>query len=250
MNQLLNKKSLSLIICLLLAFAGESVFAAKKKGGKGVFLGGSLSIGLGVAVATADQDGMNLLVAASKTANSSTAGALSSAIEYMGHLTFRFASGVVALQLRPSYFTQESTGTGTDGNYKYSLSGLSVFPLVRIIPLSNDLIDFYIQFGIGYGTLAGKIQNGSRNVEFKGGNFGAQVGLGADFCFVPDHCMGIEGNYKYLPIPRNVVSSASGALPNGVSQATPDRELEDASLNDVGTKLSGISGALMYTYNF
>jgi hypothetical protein len=250
MNQIFSKKSLSFLFCLFFVFAAPSVFAAKKKGGKGVFLGGSIAVGLGVAVATAEQDGMNLLVAESKTANGSTAGNLSSAIEYMGHVTFRFSSGLVALQLRPAYFTQDSTGTGTDGNYEYSLSGLSIFPLVRIIPLSNDLIDFFIQFGIGYGSLAGTIRNGARTANFKGGNFGAQVGLGADFCFVADHCFGIEGNYKYLPIPRNIVSSSSGALPNGVSQATPDRELEDASLNDVGTKLSGISGVLMYTFNF
>lgn len=236
---------IALAICLT---AQETL--AKKKGGKGAFAGGSLSVGLGIAVATAEQDGINQLVQAAKAANSTTAGNLSSATEYMAHATFRFSNNLVALQIRPSYFMQDSSGSGTDGSYEYSLSGTSIFPLIRIIPLSNDLIDFYMQFGLGYGNLNGKIRNGARSVEFKGGNFGTQFGIGADFCFLADHCFGIEGNYRYLPIPRNIVTSASGALPAGVTQATTDRELEDASFNDVATKLSGISGILMYTFNF
>ncbi len=250
MNSGFWKQLTGVLITLAICFVAQESFAAKKKGGKGAFAGGSLSVGLGIAVATADQDGMNQLVQAAKVSNGTTAGSLSSATEYMGHITFRFSNNLVALQIRPSYFMQDSTGSGTDGSYEYSLSGMSVFPLIRIIPLSNDLIDFYMQFGLGYGNLNGKIRNGARTVEFKGGNFGTQFGIGADFCFVPDHCFGIEGNYRYLPIPRNIVTSSSGALPSGVTQATPDRELEDASLNDVATKMSGISGALMYTFNF
>lgn len=238
------------LLSLLLCFSAQETFAAKKKGGKGAFAGGSLSVGLGLAVATADQDGINQLVQAAKANNNTTAGELSSATEYMGHITFRFSNNLVALQIRPTFFLQDSTGTGTDGHYEYSLSGMSVFPLIRIIPLSNDLIDFYMQFGLGYGNINGKIRNGARNLEFKGGNFGTQFGIGADFCFIPSHCFGIEGNYRYLPIPRNIVTSVSGAAPDGVTQAISERELEDASFNDVATKLSGISGVLMYTFNF
>ena len=244
------KQLTGVFILLALCFTAQESFAAKKKGGKGAFAGGSLSVGLGLAVATADQDGLNQLVQAAKVARSSTAGTLSSATEYMAHVTFRFSNNLVALQIRPSYFLQDSSGNGSDGSYEYSLSGTSIFPLIRIIPLSNDLIDFYMQFGLGYGNLNGKIRNGARSLEFKGGNFGTQFGLGADFCFLPDHCFGIEGNYRYLPIPRNIVTSSSGAVPEGVSQNTADRELEDASFNDVATKLSGISGVLMYTFNF
>lgn len=240
----------SLLVILAICFVSQESFA-KKKGGKGAFAGGSLSVGLGLAVATADQDGLNQVIRAAKAGtNKSTAGELSSGVEYMGHVTFRFSNNLVALQLRPTYFMQDSSGSGADGSYEYSLSGLSVFPLIRIIPLSNDLIDFYMQFGLGYGNMIGKIRNGARSVEFKGGNFGTQFGIGADFCFLADHCFGIEGNYRYLPISRNMVTSSSGALPDGITQATPDRELEDTSTNDVATKLSGISGVLMYTFNF
>lgn len=237
-----------LLISILITLS--SPFAeAKKRGGKGAFAGGSLSFGLGIATTSATQDGINDVIQIAKATEGATVSTLSSGLEYVGHATFRFSNGVVALQLRPSYFTQEESGTGTQGNYSYSLSGLAMFPLIRIIPLSNDFIDFYMQGGLGYANLSGTIKNGSNTVDFAGGNFGAQIGIGADFCFLPDHCFGAEGNFRYLPIPRNIVSSASGAVPAGLSQAGRDQELESFG-NDVATKLTGISGILMYTYNF
>lgn len=235
---------ISVLITLSTPFA-----EAKKRGGKGAFAGGSLSFGLGIATTSATQDGMNDIIQIAKATEGATVSTMSSGLEYVGHATFRFSNGVVALQLRPSYFTQEESGTGTQGNYSYSLSGLAVFPLIRIIPLSNDFIDFYMQGGLGYANLSGTIKNGPNTVDFTGGNFGAQIGIGADFCFLPDHCFGAEGNFRYLPIPRNIVSSASGAVPAGLSQAARDQELE-AFGSDVATKLTGITGILMYTYNF
>ena len=237
-----------LLISLLITFSSEMALA-KKRGGKGAFAGGSLSFGLGLASTSATQDGINDLIQTAKATEAATVSTLSSGLEYVGHATFRFSNGFVALQLRPSYFTQEETGTGTLGNYEYSLSGLAVFPLVRIIPLSNDFIDFYMQGGIGYANLSGTIKTGPNVVDFSGGNFGAQIGIGADFCFFPNHCFGVEGNYRYLPIPRNIVSSTQGTAPTGVSQAVRDQELE-ANNSDVATKLTGISGILMYTFNF
>ena len=234
---------------LVLSFSNEAFAAMKKKGGKGAFAGGSLSVGFGLALATADQSGINSLITTAKATTNSTAGNLSAATEYVGYLTFRFSNNFVALQLRPTLFSQSSSGSGSDGSHSYQLSGLTVFPLVRIIALSNELIDFYLQGGLGYGKLDGTIKNGATSSSFSGSAFGAQIGLGSEFCFVPDHCFNIEGNYRYLPISRNIVSSGSG-LPAGVSQNAPDRELEDTSGTDVSTSLSGISGLLSYTYNF
>ncbi|MEQ1723392.1 MAG: outer membrane beta-barrel protein [Pseudobdellovibrio sp.] len=223
--------------------------AAKKRGGRGAFAGGSLSAGLGIAISTADQTGMNSLINAAKAATASSAGSMGSATEYIGYFTFRFSNNFVALQLRPSFFSQSASGSGTDGSHSYNLDGFTIFPMVRIIPLSNDLIDFYVQGGLGYAKLDGEIKNGAARSSFSGSGFGMQMGLGAEFCFVPDHCFNVEGNYRYLPISRNIVSSATG-LPTGTSQNQTDRELEDASGNDVATTLSGVSGLLSYTYNF
>jgi len=232
---------------LILFFSCES-FAAKKRGGKGAFAGGSLSVGLGLSLVTADQTGINSLISSAKTATNSTAGSLSSATEYVGYLTFKFSNNFAALQLRPALFSQSTSGTGSDGAHSYKLDGFTLFPLIRLIPLSNDLIDFYLQGGLGYGKLDGTIKNGATSTTFSGSAFGTQFGLGAEFCFLPDHCLNVEGNYRYLPISRNIVSSGTG-LPAGVSQNTAEQELE-ASGMDVATTLTGVSGLLSYTYNF
>jgi Outer membrane protein beta-barrel domain len=248
-----NQSISSLLIVLITLFTTISSDAAsRKKGGKGAFAGGSLAAGLGVAITTADQTGVNSLVQAAKVNTNSTASTLSSATEYMGFLTFRFSNNLVALQLRPTLFYQSSSGSGSDGSHSYDLDGYTVFPLVRLIPLSNDIIDFYIQGGIGYAQLNGKIKNAAREAKFSGSGFGMQTGLGAEFCFIPQHCFAVEGNYRYLPITRNIVSSGTGPgnLPWGTSQAQADKELEDSAGNDVATTLSGISGSISYVYNF
>lgn len=244
-----NTHLISVFLCIILTlFLANKTYAAKKGGGK-AFAGGSLSVGVGLATTTADQTGINGLITAAKASTNSSASSLSSATEYVGYVTFRFSNNFIALQLRPTLFSQSSSGTGTDGAHNYSLDGLTLFPLLRLIPLSNDFIDFYIQGGLGYGKLDGKIQNGATSANFSGSSFGLQLGLGAEFCFVTNHCFNVEGNYRYMPITRNIVSSGVG-LPAGVSQATADGELENTSGMDVATTLTGISGLLSYTYNF
>lgn len=247
MQRLNNTLVASLTMCFI--FCATINAEAKKKGGSGSFAGGSLSIGAGWAFATADQDGINQIISNAKATSSATTSELKAAMEYNLQLTFRFANNLVAIQLRPSFFKQSESGTGTGGSYDYSLSGFTLFPLVRIIPLSNDIIDFYVQGGLGYGSLDGDITNGPTTVSFSGTNFGAQFGLGADFCFFPQHCFGIEGNYRYLPISRNIVGSSNGVLSNNITQVTAGSEFEAAN-SDVATNLSGISGLVSYTFNF
>ncbi len=240
------------LFSLLLIFPEQGFSLAKKKGSKGAFKGGSLSMGLGLGLTTADQSGLNTMINVSKNTVAASTGTFSSGLEYVGHLTYRFSNDLVALQFRPTYFQQSVSGTGSDGSHSYDLTGFTLFPMVRLIPLANEIIDFYIQAGIGYGKLDGSIANGTRKVSFSGSSFGMQVGLGADFCLLPDHCFGIEGNYRYLPITRNIAGSGTGPanLPYGASQAQTDRELEDLNGSDVGTSLTGISGVLGYTYIF
>jgi opacity protein-like surface antigen len=243
-----------LTLALVSLFISETSHAQmrSKRGGKGVFAGGSISIGAGIAFANADQTGLNALIDSAKVSANSSVSKFSSATEFLGYATFRFANGFTAVQLRPSLFQQSTAGSGTDGTHKYELSGYTIFPMARIIPLSNDFIDFYMQAGLGYGKLDGTVRNGSRSANFSGSAFGAQVGLGAEFCFVPSHCVNVEGNYRYLPIERNLVSSGTGPanLPYGTTQASPDSELEDANGRDIATTLSGISGLVSYTFNF
>ncbi|MBC7458153.1 MAG: outer membrane beta-barrel protein [Bdellovibrionaceae bacterium] len=240
----------SLLTLFATIFLASNVFALKKAGGGRALKGGTFSIGLGIGMGSFEQDGLNESIRNAKSISGATTGEMNSAVEYMGFATYRFANNIVALQIRPTFFSQTSKGNGTGGAFDYSLDGYSVFPLIRFIPLSNDIIDFYIQAGLGYGKLDGSITNGARKVSFGGSSFGTQVGIGAEFCFWPEHCFGLEGNYRYLPIERNKVLSASGALPDGIGQASPNHELENNSGDDVGTKLSGVSGVVTYSFNF
>ncbi len=242
-------KILSILTVATFVLFSVNSEAAKKRGGKGAFAGGSLSVGLGYGFSTAEQSGINDIIKNAKSSNQATTSELKSASEYSVQGSFRFSNGYVAIQLRPSWFQQYESGSGTAGSYSYNLNGFTVFPLVRLIPLSNDLIDFYIQAGLGYGKLSGDMTNGPSKISFTGSNFGLQAGLGADFCFVPDHCIGIEGNYKYLPIQRNITTASSGVAGNGISQSTIDQELE-VNGSDMATTFSGISGTVSYTYNF
>ena len=237
------------LLIFITSIADITFAASRKKGSKGAFAGGAVSIGAGFALSTAEQTGINSMVDAAKAAANSSASKLSTGTEYLGYATFRFANGFTAIQIRPSYFTQSSSGSGSDGSHSYDLTGFTIFPLARLIPLSNELIDFYIQGGLGYAKLDGNIKNGVKEASFSGSGFGVQAGLGAEFCFIPSHCFAIEGNYRYLPISRNIVSSGSG-LPFGTTQAQADKELEDASGNDLGTTLSGVSGIVSYVFNF
>lgn len=242
----------SVFLVCFLNLTPQALALSKKRGTKGAFAGGAFSIGAGIAYTTAEQNGLNTMIDAGKAAVGSSAGKLTSGLEYLGYGTFRFANGISAAQLRVSYFTESTSGSGTDGSQSYDLTGFTIFPMARLIPLSNDLIDFYIQGGLGYGKLDGSIVNGTKSAKFSGSAFGAQIGLGAEFCFVPDHCFNVEGNYRYLPIERNLVSSGTGPgnLPYGSSQASSGNELEDASGRDVATTMSGVQGLISYTYNF
>ncbi|MCK6600052.1 MAG: hypothetical protein L6Q37_16930, partial [Bdellovibrionaceae bacterium] len=154
-----------------------------------------------------------------------------------------------ALVFRPSYFTQSATGSGaTIGDYEHSLTGYTFFPLLRLYPLENDFIRFFMQAGVGFGYLKGKVKEGSSSMTYSGSNFGAQAGIGADFCFSPNHCVTIEGNMRYLPIERSIADSVSGTL-TGFTQTELSREVE-YDKNDLTTTLSGIQGVLAYTYIF
>jgi hypothetical protein len=242
----------SMFLVCFLSLTPQASALSKKRGTRGAFAGGAFSAGAGIAYTTAEQNGINSMIDSAKTAVNSSAGKLSSGLEYVGYGSFRFANGFTAAQLRVSYFTQNSSGSGTDGSQSYDLTGFTIFPMARFIPLSNDLIDFYLQGGLGYGKLDGSIVNGTKSAKFSGSAFGMQVGLGAEFCFVPDHCFNVEGNYRYLPIERNVVSSGTGPgnLPYGTSQASANNELEDLSGRDIATTMSGVQGLVSYTYNF
>lgn len=237
----LKKSMLSAVVSVLvLALTSTNAFA--RGGGSD---GHSLEFGLGLL--TAGQDDMNTLIKTARASGADT-GDMGSGIELFAQYQYRFSGTMFAIAFRPSYVTQSATGSGGGSSYDYKLSGMTVFPIFRLYPLENSFIKFYMQTGLGYGRMSGDISAGGNTIAFAGSAFGAMGGLGVDFCFTPEHCLSIEGNLRYLPIERNVASSASGTVP-GLSQSTNAQEVEIGG-GDLRTTLSGIQGSIAYTLNF
>lgn len=233
--------SLSLIL-----LSAEDVFARRGGGG----MSGSSEIGFGLSSISSNQSDINSII---DSVNASQGGVttknLTSAYDIFVQYSFRFTGTMFALVFRPSYFTQSGDGSGaTVGNYEHSLSGFTVFPLLRIYPLESSFIRMFMQAGVGYGSLKGSVSEGANSMKYSGSAFGAQAGLGADFCFTENHCMTVEGNLRYLPIARNLASSVTGTL-SGFTQTQSGREVEYDN-NDLSTTMSGVQGVLAYTYIF
>jgi hypothetical protein len=229
----------SLLALIALCFASSFAFA---RGG-----GGGHSFGGGLAIVSPGQNDLDAVVDEVNTANGIATNKLGSGYELYGHYTYKFSGTIFALQFRPSYITQKATGAG----YDLAMTGLTFFPMFQLIPLENNFIKFRLQVGLGYGQLSGEFSGGGNSISWKGSAFGAMGGLGADFCFTDDHCMTLEGNLRYLPFERNLVSAVSGSsaalgFDSGISASN---ELENGN-KDVGTSLSGIQGLIGYTYNF
>lgn len=232
------KKILATII-LLMSFSINSW----ARGG-----GGGHSIGFGLGFATASQDDLeNHATLVNQTISGRNATKPGSGLEFSGYYEYRFSSTMFAMHFRPSYFTQ----TGSGGTDKYSLSGMTLFPMLRLYPLENSFIRFFLEAGLGYGKLSGVAEQPGGKIEFSGGAFGAVGGLGAQFCFTDDHCMFLEGMFRYLPFERNLVSSSYSNTPGttGFSQSGSGGELEFAS-NDLKTSMSGLVGNIGYQMNF
>ena len=223
----------------------ENVFAA----GSG---GHALALGLS-SISSNQSDLNNITSTINSTQGGVTTGSMGSAYDFFLQYQYRF-SGMFAMILRPSYFSASASGSGaTVGTYSHNLTGYTVFPMARLIPLENKFIKFFMQVGIGYGSLTGKVVQGTtRDMTYGGSAFGAMGGLGAEFCFTPMHCMALEGNLRYLPIARNMATAVNGTFTSGTtgfSQATVGSEVEYNN-SDLSTTMSGVQGAISYVMNF
>jgi hypothetical protein len=243
----LNKVSLFFSTVLMVSIL--SAQDANARGGGG--MGGNMSVGVGLSTVSAGQDDMNGAIDDAVAAGANTKN-LGSAWEFYANWSYRFSGTMYAFIFRPSYFTQTAEGSGAGGNYDYKLTGFTVMPIFRIYPLENSFIKFFMQTGLGYGSLSGAITAGAKNLDFKGSAFGAMGGVGVDFCFTPSHCLTVEGNLRYMPIERNLTSggncAAGGDIP-GISQCGGSSEVERNN-SDLKTTMSGVQGLIGYTMNF
>lgn len=210
---------------------------------------GDMALGIGLSTVSASQDDLNGAIDDAHTSAAASTKNLGSAYELFVNWIYHLDNSSYAFVLRPSYFMQSATGSGTGGSYDYKLTGYTLFPMFRLYPLENSFIHFFMQGGLGYGALGGDIQAGASSLTFKGSAFGAVGGIGVDFCFTEVHCLTIEGNMRYLPIERNVSTGGTCTSIPGISQCGNSTEVERNS-NDLKTTMSGVQGAVAYTMNF
>ncbi len=232
------------IVLMAVFIFGAQVFAAQ--GGQGGW-----SLGAFLGLVNSSQDQMNEVI---KRANTGANGPVStnqmnSAYELAPFLQYRYSGTMFAVQFRPSYFYQKEDGHGSNGSYGMSVTGFTLFPMLRLYPLESDIMKFYMQIGLGYGRVNGEINEGAGNsVKFASGAFGTVVGMGAEFCFNPSHCLNLEGDYRYLQFERNLVSTSTGTLPD-LTNTTKGQEVEmDGS--DLSVRMGGLMFMAGYTMNF
>ncbi|MCX7978288.1 MAG: hypothetical protein N2578_04735, partial [Bdellovibrionaceae bacterium] len=151
---------------------------AQKKGGH------SLTFALGFT--GSKQDDVNSVL---NGFSNKTVSPLTSSYEIFAQYAYRFSSTVFSLIFRPSYMWETQTGQINGDSGKVAVSGFTVFPMLRVTPLENKFLQFFLQTGLGYGSLSGTFEQGANSLSWSGGNFGAMGGLGANFCFTPSHCL-------------------------------------------------------------
>ncbi len=230
---------------LLSFFLATSVANARgRSGGASGAFSGESSIGIELSVGGPSQDDLNGVVDSINALQSRSTNKLGTSYEISVDYQSRLSGTIFAIQYRPSYFTQSATGSG----YDTKLVGMTFFPMLRLYPLENGFIHFFLQGGIGYGKLSGSMTGPFGSVNWSGESFGMQGGLGAEFMITDSQAIMLEGNLRYMPIQRNITSSTTGT-PSGFSQTAGGYELESNG-TDTKTTLSGVYGVVGYRFIF
>lgn len=217
---------------------------------RGVSLSGENSLGFGLGLITSDQANMNDIIDTANTAGGSNVKNLSSGLEFFAQYGIRFDGSWWGFVFRPSMMSQTTSGVCSGGHCKYEVNGMTFFPMIRMVPLENGVVKLFFQVGLGYGQMEGSITQPGKSVKFKGSAFGALGGLGVDLCITESHCITVEGNLRYLPIERNLITSGSTTgMAGGVSGTASGDEIEVNS-KDLGTTMSGLQGLISYTMLF
>lgn len=253
----ISKASSRFLLLFVLLMASPFALAKSYGGGGG---GGSSGFQFGVlgGVTNTSQDQLNDLQSRANTrAGGISTPSLNSAYEGALQMGYRFSGSIFAILFRPSYFYQVASGGNAGGSYNYSVTGFSAFPIVRLYPLENEFMHFFMQFGLGYGNATTKISELSTTagqqaeVTASGGSFGTLVGMGTEFCFSSAHCLSLEANYRYLYHNRNVVSDNNGYAfnSNSLSQYGKNQELE-LDNDDVAIRMGGLQFLFGYAMYF
>jgi hypothetical protein len=246
-----NKVKLFVFVVLVCA-SPKALAIRGSSGGGGGGLGGGNQIGFEAGVIQSEQEHMNTLISRANTrAGGISTPAMNQAYEFTAHYGYRFNGSIIAVLFRPSYFYQQSKGSGGGSSYNYGVNGFTFFPMLRLYPLENDMMKFFMNFGIGYGRSSGTIEEGANKIDFAGDAFGTLLGLGAEFCY-DAHCLAVEGNYRYLKMERNIAGDVTGDFStagNSLSRASKNKEVEMDG-TDLAVRMSGLQMLVGYVYHF
>lgn len=216
---------------LVLTMASANAFA---RGGSGGW-----SMGANIGLVNAGQDDMDKVIA-----GSSGSGEMGNGLEVNGSLGYSF--GDVEFVVRPGYYwVTKDAGSGND----FSISAITLMPMLRFNLLSNNTIKFYAQLGLGYTMMMGEIKEPTGSAEFSGNQLGYSGGLGSEFCFIASHCFYVEANLRIASVDRMKVDKTTGTLNSTVTQHGKGQELE-INGSDFSASLSGIQGVIGYNFHF
>lgn len=210
---------------------------------------GGVSFGIIGGQSSAEQKHINTLRTRSNmAAEGISTGDLTNAWEFGAFL--QFASSMWAFQLRPAYFTQSEDGTASNGDvYEYSVTGYSVTGLFKLYPLQSNELRLFFQAGVAWGNLEVDIQENDFKATAAGSNLGYQIGIGLEMMF-GIHSIFLEGNWRFLPIERNIVTSTTGTpRDDSATQYGKDKELEFDD-RDLSTSMTGMQLLVGYALNF
>ena len=232
---------LALFFSFVVVTLSTSAWAARSSSG------GSMAVGVMGGFVNSEQTHINTLRArANQRAGGISASDLDRAYEFGPFIQWR--AGLLAFQLRPSYFMQKE-GSGA---YEYSTSGYTVEGHFKLYPLENQDVKLYFETGVAYGSQKTSIKEDTFTVDAEGSSLGYLVGLGVEILWGP-HAIILEGGWRYLPIERNIVPASNGTPATGanpsVSQYDVNGELEYDG-RDLSTNMSGTKMMIGYAYNF
>lgn len=229
-----NVNKLILVGLFFVLFSFEQA-QAQSRGGRAT----AHSLGFSLSLTGGNQSDVNSWVGSLNQVGTKELG---SAYEFMFDYQYRFSRSMFAFLARPTYYTQSADGGGVSS----ALTGYTLFPMLRIYPLENSFIQFFLQMGLGYGSVNLDLSQSGVTGSYSNSAFGALGGIGANFCFTSNHCLVVEGNLRYLPIQR-LTGSANGSLGGNITQTAGELEKENV---DLGVTLSGVQGIIGYRLVF
>jgi hypothetical protein len=251
MSQLKTVLILGFVIGILTP--ASSALAARGGFGGGGGLGGDNQFSIVGGVSNSGQDQINTMISRSNaraTSGPISTPAINGAYELGVQYGYRFSGTMYAILLRPTFFYAKASGSGKDGSYNYGVTGFTVFPMLRLYPLENELMKFFLQIGMGYGRANSSIEEGAGNLNAVGDAFGTSMGLGAEFCVTASQCFSLEANYRYMTMERNIATDASGTWATGsLSQAQTNQEVE-LDGDDLMVRMGGLQFLAGYVIHF